>query len=69
MDVHRYVRGAYEDAPGLDKREVGAKLKFLLAERRKADYEDEFIGLAGTTEACIKMASVAISKVEALAHP
>ena len=64
--VHRFVIEQFSSSPDRNRRDIGKDLNRLKIDRIKADYDDEFSGLAAKTETVLILAGQVSEKLERL---
>lgn len=65
-DAHRYVIDTLLNSTERNRRDLGKDLNRLRIDRIKADYYDEFNGVAAQTEVVLMLAEKLISKLDSL---
>ncbi len=65
-DAHRYVIDILLNSTERKRRDLGKDLNRLRIDRIKADYYDEFNGVAAQTEVVLMLAEKVISKLDSL---
>jgi uncharacterized protein (UPF0332 family) len=65
-NVHRFVIEQFLNSPDRTRKDLGKDLNRLRIERRKADYEDKFPGLAASAEVALRLAEKLMTSLDAL---
>lgn len=65
-DAHRFVIEKFSNSIDRTRRDIGKDLNRLKVDRIKADYEDEFSGIAAKTEAVLILAEQLSEKLDKL---